>query len=92
MSYTLCIINYTHNIIGDYMITAKVKKWGNSFGVVIPKEELTRMNLQEDQEVILEITKKDSPLKELFGWAKKHKIKKPTAQIIREARKDLGVD
>lgn len=74
------------------MIAAKVKKWGNSMGIVIPKDELIKMNIKENQEIILEITKKENPLKELFGWAKKHKLKKPTAQIIKEARKGLGVD
>ncbi|MBU0628019.1 MAG: hypothetical protein KKC75_02430 [Nanoarchaeota archaeon] len=56
------------------MIAGKIKKWGNSFGVLIPKHELERMNLGENQEVIIELTKKDNSLKELFGWGKKNKI------------------
>lgn len=73
------------------MIAAKVKKWGNSLGVVLPKDELVKMDIKENQEVIIDISKKENPLKELFGFAK-HKLKKPTEQIIKEARKDLGID
>lgn len=58
------------------MITGKIKKWGNSLGLLIPKNELIKMNIMENQEVIVEITKKDNPLKELFGFGKKNKITK----------------
>jgi len=58
------------------MIIGKIKKWGNSLGLLIPKKELSRMNIRENQEVIVEITKKDNPLKELFGFGKKNKITK----------------
>ena len=60
------------------IIVSKIRKWGNSFGVVIPKEEITKMNVGRGEEVILEITKKDNPLKELFGFGKNHKISKKT--------------
>lgn len=74
------------------MIIGKIKKWGNSLGLIIPKEELRKMDIGENQEVIVDITKKDNPLKELFGFGKRNKIKKSTKQIIEETRKELGVD
>jgi len=74
------------------MITGKIKKWGNSFGLLIPKDELRRLNIGENQEVVADITKKENPLKELFGFAKRHNVKKSTEQILKETRKDLGID
>ena len=73
------------------MITTKVKKWGNSFGLIIPKDEMRKLNINENQEVVVDITKKENPLKELFGSGKKHKINKSTEQILKEVRKDLGI-
>ena len=58
------------------MIAAKTRKWGNSLGIIIPKEEVENLNLKENQIVILEITKKENPLKELFGFGKDDKITK----------------
>lgn len=58
------------------MITAKIKRWGNSIGVLIPKKEALSLNLNEDEEVVLEISKKENPLKELFGAGKTNKITK----------------
>ena len=56
------------------MLVCKIKKWGNSIGVLIPKEEANILNLKEDQEVIIEIRPKENPLKELFGFGKQNKI------------------
>ena len=44
------------------------------------------LNLGEDQEVAVEITKKDNPLKELFGFGRKNRI---TRKEFLEARKHL---
>lgn len=72
------------------MLTAKLKKWGNSYGILIPKDEVTKMDLNEGQEVFIEIIKKENPLKDLFGFSKKNL--KSTNQIIKEARDELRVD
>jgi len=68
------------------MIISTIKKWGNSAGVLIPKDELRKMGLAEDQEVIIEIRKKENPLKELFGFGKQNKI---TKEEFLETRKLL---
>lgn len=67
-------------------IEVKTKRWGNSIGVVIPIETADKLNLRPEETVIIEITKKDNALKELFGSIK---FKKSTEQILKEVRKDL---
>ena len=56
------------------MITCKTKKWGNSLGLLIPKDEVEYLNLKENQQVVVEIVKTENPLKELFGFGKEKKI------------------
>ncbi len=56
------------------MIVGKIKKWGNSMGLILPKREVEMLNLKENQEVIVEITQKGSPLKEMFGAGRERKI------------------
>ncbi len=70
------------------MIVCKIKKWGNSIGVLIPKEEANILNLKEGQEVAIEITKKENPLKELFGFGKRRGVKLGKKSVI-ESRKML---
>ena len=56
------------------MIACKTKQWGNSLGIIIPREEVIKLNLKEDQEVVVDIVKKENPLRELFGLCKDNKI------------------
>jgi len=67
-------------------IEVKTKKWGNSIGVVIPIETVDRLGIKEEEEIVIEISKKENALKELFGAIK---FKKPTKQILKEAREEL---
>ena len=71
------------------MIISKTRKWGSSLGVVIPKEAVKELKLRENEEIALEITKKENPLKELFGMGK-GKIKPSTEGILKEARKNTS--
>ena len=61
-------------------IRAKIRKWGNSFGITIPKEAAEKMHIHEDQEIIIEI-KKTFSIKDAFG---SHKFKKSTDEIMKE--------
>lgn len=54
-------------------IVTKPKKWGNSLGIVIPKEIIKKEAITSDTEVSIEIEKKN-PLKEVFGSLKGWKI------------------
>jgi len=71
------------------VIEAKVKKWGNSFGVVIPIEIVEAEKIKENDSLKL-IVLRDSKkaFKETFGLLK-GKITKPTQQIKDELRRDL---
>lgn len=70
------------------MIIFKTRKWGSSLGFVIPKNVVKELKLRENEEVAVEITKKENPLKELFGIGSKNKITKEdflrTRRILEE--------
>jgi antitoxin component of MazEF toxin-antitoxin module len=71
------------------MITAetKLKAWGNSIGVVIPKKELNSANLGINDEVEISIKKKTNVLDEIFGMGKPGKIS--TEEILKEINEEL---
>ena len=61
---------------------AKPKKWGNSLGVVIPKEVLEAEDILEGEQIELTVTKrKPSRVWELAGTIK---LTKSTDDIIKE--------
>ncbi len=68
-------------------VHARVKKWGNSLGIVLPKEIVNSEHLKENQEITVWIMK---PVfaKDIFGIAKS-KSKKPTAAVLKEIRKEV---
>ncbi|MBI2631888.1 hypothetical protein HYW75_02710 [Candidatus Pacearchaeota archaeon] len=68
-------------------LEVKTKRWGNSIGVVIPAEATERLSLKPDEEILINIEKKNNVLKELFGAFKNNK--KSTEQMLKEARSDL---
>ncbi len=68
------------------VIEVKTKKWGNSIGVVIPIEAVERLNLKPEEEIIIEIEKKNNILKEMFGKAK---FKKSSKKMVGDFRKDF---
>ena len=67
-------------------IEVETKKWGNSIGVVIPSEMIERLKIRPKERIIIEVSKQENVLKELFGAVK---FKKKTArQMIEDFRKD----
>lgn len=68
-------------------VHARIKKWGNSFGVILPKEVIDSEHLRENQEITFWIMK---PVfaKDIFGMAKS-KSKKNTSEILKEIRKEV---
>ena len=50
-------------------IEVTVKKWGNSFGIVLPKEIVERENLKENKKIMINIIKK-ADLSDIFGSLK----------------------
>jgi len=66
---------------------AKLRSWGNSLGIVVPKEEAMKQKLQPDQEVNVIITpSKTLKVKDIYG---KLKFNKSTEQIMKEIDEDL---
>ena len=64
----------------------KLREWGNSIGVVLPKEELKKEHLKAGDEIEIVVRRKTNPLREAFG---KLKFKKSTEQILKEVDEDL---
>ena len=68
------------------MITkAKLKSWGSSLGIVVPREIVIEEHFQEGEEVVLEIRKKHS-LQDIFGSLREWKI--DTQKMKDESRKE----
>ena len=65
-------------------LRTRVKPWGNSLGIVIPKEFLIRSDIKSDDEVNVTITK-EKTLKRLFGKGRKVKI--DSQKMKNESRK-----
>lgn len=72
-------------------IVTKIKRWGNSYGVLLPRSIVTG-DLKEDSEVrvILRAHKKLT-VRDLFEFAKKYpiKTKKTTEEIMKEMDYEL---
>ncbi|MBI2652505.1 AbrB/MazE/SpoVT family DNA-binding domain-containing protein [Candidatus Woesearchaeota archaeon] len=66
-------------------VEAKVRKWGRSFGVVIPKEKIKEEGIKENETIRLLIGKKTNVLKETFGT---FKFKKTTQEMLDEIDKE----
>ncbi len=76
-------------------VEVKVKKWGNSFGVILPMKVVEREKLREGSDITLNIRAKKvmtvGDLMELsgnMGWAKKLK-NVDTAKELKRIDKEL---
>lgn len=69
----------------------KLKAWGNSVGVILPKDALREENLSVNDEVEVVVRKKSNLLREAFGMLKgvKGKSGKTTAVLLREVDREL---
>jgi antitoxin component of MazEF toxin-antitoxin module len=76
-------------------IKTKVRKWGNSFGIILPKKVVDTENIKEGIEIDITIHPKNkTTVRDLFGLAKKHplpkkKDKKSTQEILDEIDREL---
>ncbi|MBS3140138.1 AbrB/MazE/SpoVT family DNA-binding domain-containing protein [Candidatus Woesearchaeota archaeon] len=68
------------------VINIKTKHWGNSVGVIIPKEIVGDLAITPGDVVTIEIQKKQNVLKELFGAIP---FKRTTEEILKDVRKKL---
>lgn len=67
---------------------AEVRKWGNSLGIIIPKETVKKENIREKEKIRFIIVRDSNVLKETFGMVK-GKWKKSAQEIKDQARKEL---
>ena len=71
------------------VIETKVKRWGNSLGIVIPSEVVDKKNIRENDNIkILIMSDSKEVFKKTFGLLK-GKLTKKTQQIKDELRRDL---
>lgn len=64
-----------------------LKAWGNSIGLILPKEDITKENLHVNQKVKVVIMPiKTLKVKDIFG---KLKLKRSAEKIMREVDKEL---
>ena len=70
---------------------SKLKAWGNSIGVILPKEELREEDLNVNDEVEVIVRKTSNPLKDTFGKLREFKPKsgKSTDEILKEVDEEL---
>lgn len=71
------------------IVKGKLKKWGNSFGVIIPKEIVENEKLKINQEIeFILVPDSKKVLEETFGTLKR-KGNKTTEQEMREMDREL---
>ena len=72
------------------MVNANVitRRWGNSIGVILPKDIVEKEHIKENMEINILISKKSNVLNETFGRLK-GKLKKPSQQMKDELKKEL---
>ena len=66
-------------------VETKVRKWGRSFGVVIPKDKIKEEGIRANETIRLLIGKKKNVLRETFGT---FKFKKSTQEMLDEIDKE----
>mgnify|MGYP001562873193 FL=1 len=71
-------------------MSTKLRKWGNSFGIVVPVGYLEEENVKEGDEVtILMKKKRGNTLRETFGT---YKSRESTEKLMKEIDKELTYD
>ncbi|HLC58767.1 MAG TPA: AbrB/MazE/SpoVT family DNA-binding domain-containing protein [Candidatus Nanoarchaeia archaeon] len=64
-------------------VETKIRKWGNSYGVILPKSVIETGMFSDNDEVIVKIKKKKKDLSELAGlW----KFKRPIEEIMKDIK------
>jgi len=72
-------------------IQAVTRKWGNSIGVILPKEVLEKEKIKEDEKITVLIVKKQKTF-EAFRGLLKGKVTESAQKIKDDLRKELYDD
>lgn len=89
------LINIGYTCITDMeSVVAKARKWGNSIGVILPRDIVEKVGIRDGSEVELLVGKKEkNVLRELFGSMKgKAKDRRPLAEFMKEIDRELYND
>jgi len=73
-------------------LSTSIKKWGNSFGIIIPKNIIEKNNIREGVKVDIIIQPNVMTVGDIFQFAKKNKLKgltKSTDQLMKEVDEEL---
>ena len=75
-------------------ITARVKKWGTSLGIILPKKVVRNEKIKEGLKVEISIQPENIlTVEELMRFARKHQftkqLKKSTTQIMKDIDDEL---
>ena len=72
------------------MVNANVitRRWGNSIGIILPKEIVEKEHIKENMNLNILISKRSNVLNETFGMLK-DRIKKSSQQMKDELKKEL---
>jgi len=71
-------------------INVKVKKWGNSLGVVLPRDILDNENISEGSDIEISVrAKHKTKVKDIFGMLK-GKLTRDTDEVLREVDLELN--
>jgi len=54
-------------------VEVRLKKWGNSIGIILPREVVDREKLKEKDKILISIIK-EADLSNIFGLIKKRKM------------------
>ena len=65
-------------------IAAKIKRWGNSMGIILPKVLIEKEELNENDTILIEVVK-EADLSDIFGMIKKRKISGQKAKDLARA-------
>ncbi len=73
-------------------IKTKIRKWGNSFGIIVPQKVVEDSGVKEGEELSVFLRKKSESnvIKETFGILKNWK--KPTDKIMKEIDEELWAE
>lgn len=67
----------------------KIKKWGNSFGVILPRDIINNQRLKEGSTIeIIVQAKNKTKVKDIFGILK-GKLKRDTDELLKEVDRDF---
>ena len=64
---------------------SRLRRWGRSFGIIVPMEKLKRESFGENEKVNVMVIKKKNPLKKHFG---SFKFKRTTREILDEGDRE----